>query len=162
KLAMFALRLAGRVLGFVLLAAVLVAAAPVTVVAGAGLAGAWLRGWPPSRLWRAAAPSPGLARRLPRCGGRPPPPSPRGRAVSAVVVALRRLGGGVGGASVGASTVCAACWSAGAAGLVRRRRGALALAPRGPRCAAPPFRPAPLPTSRFNPKRTRRIPRFSS
>ena len=35
--------------------AVLVAAAPVTLVAGVGFAGAWLRGWPPSRLWRAAA-----------------------------------------------------------------------------------------------------------
>jgi hypothetical protein len=55
KLAMFALRLAGRVLLFALLAAVLVAAAPITLVAAAGFAGAWLRGWPPSRLRRAAA-----------------------------------------------------------------------------------------------------------
>ena len=36
-------------------AAVLIAAAPVTVVAAVAFAGAWLRGWPPARLWRAAA-----------------------------------------------------------------------------------------------------------
>jgi hypothetical protein len=36
-------------------AAVLIAAAPVTVVAAVALAGAWLRGWPPARLRRAAA-----------------------------------------------------------------------------------------------------------
>jgi hypothetical protein len=53
--AMWLLRLAWRVLLAVLLAAVLVAAAPVTLVAGVGLAGAWLRGWPPARLRRAAA-----------------------------------------------------------------------------------------------------------
>jgi hypothetical protein len=33
---------------------VLVAAAPLTLVAAVGYAGAWLRGWPPARLWRAA------------------------------------------------------------------------------------------------------------
>ena len=36
------------------LAAVMVAAAPITLVATVGLAGAWLRGWPPARLRRAA------------------------------------------------------------------------------------------------------------
>jgi hypothetical protein len=48
------LQATGRLLAFASLAAVLVAAAPVTLVAAAGLAGAWLRGWPPARLWRAA------------------------------------------------------------------------------------------------------------
>jgi hypothetical protein len=51
---LWALRQAGRFLRAVLLAGVLVAAAPVTVVAAVGFAGAWLRGWPPARLWRAA------------------------------------------------------------------------------------------------------------
>jgi len=55
KAAMFVLRLAGWALLSALLAALLVAAAPVTLVAAVGLVGAWLRGWPPSRLWRAAA-----------------------------------------------------------------------------------------------------------
>ncbi len=32
----------------------LIGAAPVTLVAGVGLAAAWLRGWPPARLRRAA------------------------------------------------------------------------------------------------------------
>ena len=48
------LRMTGRLLLFAALAAVLVAAAPVTLVAAVGLAGAWLRGWPPARLRRAA------------------------------------------------------------------------------------------------------------
>jgi len=55
RLAVFVLRLAGRTFALALLAAVLVAAAPVTLVAAIGFAGAWLRGWPPSRLWRAGA-----------------------------------------------------------------------------------------------------------
>jgi hypothetical protein len=46
-------RTAGRVLRWGLLAAVLAAAAPLSVVAGIGLLGAWLRGWPPARLRRA-------------------------------------------------------------------------------------------------------------
>jgi hypothetical protein len=49
------LRLAGRLLLFAAVAALLVAATPVTPVAAVGLAGAWLRGWPPARLRRAAA-----------------------------------------------------------------------------------------------------------
>jgi hypothetical protein len=52
-------RVAARVIvlvtGIALAAAVLVAAAPVTAVAAAGAWAAWLRGWPPGRLYRAAA-----------------------------------------------------------------------------------------------------------
>jgi hypothetical protein len=55
RLAVGLLRLAWRVIVFAVVAGVLVAAAPVTVVAAVALAGAWLRGWPPARLWRAAA-----------------------------------------------------------------------------------------------------------
>jgi hypothetical protein len=40
---------------FLLIVAVAAAAWPVTVVTGAGYAAAWLRGWPPARLRRAAA-----------------------------------------------------------------------------------------------------------
>jgi hypothetical protein len=47
------LRITGRLLLLGALAAVLVAAAPITVVAAVGLAAAWLRGWPPARLRRA-------------------------------------------------------------------------------------------------------------
>lgn len=47
------LRQAGRVIKWAALAAVLVAAAPVAVVAAVGLAGTWLRGWPAARLRRA-------------------------------------------------------------------------------------------------------------
>src|ERR1700749_4329110 len=38
-----------------MVAAAAVAAWPVTVVAGTGYAAAWLRGWPPARVYRAAA-----------------------------------------------------------------------------------------------------------
>jgi len=55
RLAIWFLRLLGRLIKWGALAAVLVAAAPVTVVAAAGYGGAWLRGWPPVRLWRSAA-----------------------------------------------------------------------------------------------------------
>ena len=54
RLMVWLLRLTGRVLRWAVLAAVLVAAAPVSVVAGVGFAGAWLRGWPPAKLRRAA------------------------------------------------------------------------------------------------------------
>jgi hypothetical protein len=54
RLLLWGLRAAGRLLRWVILAAILVAAAPVTLVAAVGFAGAWLRGWPPARLWRAA------------------------------------------------------------------------------------------------------------
>src|SRR6266536_4036032 len=36
-------------------AALIIAAAPVSLVAAGSVAGAWLRGWPPARLYRAAA-----------------------------------------------------------------------------------------------------------
>ena len=44
-----------KLTGWLLLAAVVIAAWPVTVVAGAGYLAAWLRGWPPARLYRTAA-----------------------------------------------------------------------------------------------------------
>jgi hypothetical protein len=47
-------RAAGRVLLWAAVVAVLVAAAPLTLVTATALFGAWLRGWPPARLWRAA------------------------------------------------------------------------------------------------------------
>jgi hypothetical protein len=49
-----AIRLAARVLRFALAAAVLVAAAPVSLVAGYCAALAWLLGWPPRRLYTGA------------------------------------------------------------------------------------------------------------
>jgi hypothetical protein len=55
RFTLWLLRAAGRVLRWLALAAVLAAAAPVTLVAAVGFAGAWLRGWPPARLARAAA-----------------------------------------------------------------------------------------------------------
>jgi hypothetical protein len=48
-------RVVARTLVLVLAACVLIAAAPVTVVAVASAGAAWLRGWPPGRLYRAAA-----------------------------------------------------------------------------------------------------------
>jgi hypothetical protein len=54
RLVLWLLGVTGRVLRWAVLAAVLIAAAPVTLVAGVGFAGAWLRGWPPARLRRAA------------------------------------------------------------------------------------------------------------
>jgi len=57
KLAVFLwlLRKAFRLAGWLLLAAAAVAAWPVTLVAAAGYGAAWLRGWPPARLYRTAA-----------------------------------------------------------------------------------------------------------
>jgi hypothetical protein len=49
------LRKAVRVARWVLLGLIVLAAWPVTIVAAAGSAAAWLRGWPPARLGRAAA-----------------------------------------------------------------------------------------------------------
>jgi hypothetical protein len=49
-----AVRLAGRLLRAALIAAVLLAAAPVSLVAGYSAALAWLLGWPPRRLYAAA------------------------------------------------------------------------------------------------------------
>jgi hypothetical protein len=49
------LRKTVKLTGWLLLAAMVIAAWPVTVVAGTGYLAAWLRGWPPARLYRAAA-----------------------------------------------------------------------------------------------------------
>jgi hypothetical protein len=54
RLLLWVLRQAGQLLCWVVLAAVMVAAAPVTLVAAVAYLGAWQRGWPPARLWRAA------------------------------------------------------------------------------------------------------------
>jgi hypothetical protein len=54
RFTLWLLRMAGRALRWVVLAAVLAAAGPVTIVAGVGYTGAWLRGWPAARLRRAA------------------------------------------------------------------------------------------------------------
>ena len=50
RLAIWALKTAGRAAKWLVTAAVLAAAWPVTLVAAVGFAGAWLRGWPPARL----------------------------------------------------------------------------------------------------------------
>jgi len=49
-----ALRLAGRLARFTAAALVVTAAAPVSLVAAAAVTLAWLRGWPPRRLYRGA------------------------------------------------------------------------------------------------------------
>jgi hypothetical protein len=49
------LRMTGRLLALAALVALLIAAAPLTLVTATALFGAWLRGWPPAKLWRAAA-----------------------------------------------------------------------------------------------------------
>jgi hypothetical protein len=54
-LAVWLFRQALKVTGWLLAAAVAVAAWPITVMAAIGYGAAWLRGWPPARLWRAAA-----------------------------------------------------------------------------------------------------------
>src|SRR3984885_13798726 len=54
RLILWLLRVTGRALRWVVLAAGLFAAAPVTIGAAVGFAGAWLRGWPPAKLRRAA------------------------------------------------------------------------------------------------------------
>jgi hypothetical protein len=54
-IAIWLFRQALKITGWLLMAAVAVAAWPITVVAAAGYAAAWLRGWPPARLWHAAA-----------------------------------------------------------------------------------------------------------
>jgi len=55
RLVLWLVRGAWRVIRWAALAAILAAAAPVTLIAAAGFAGAWLRGWPAARLRRAAA-----------------------------------------------------------------------------------------------------------
>jgi len=53
--ALWLLRKMIKGIGWLLVAAVAVTAWPLTIVAGIGYLAAWLRGWPPVRLWRAAA-----------------------------------------------------------------------------------------------------------
>jgi hypothetical protein len=55
RLMLWLLRMAWRVIRWAALAAILAAGAPVTIVAAVVFTGAWLRGWPPARLRRAAA-----------------------------------------------------------------------------------------------------------
>ena len=54
-MSLWLLRKAVKLTGRLLLAAAALAAWPVTLVAGTGYVAAWLRGWPPVRLGRAAA-----------------------------------------------------------------------------------------------------------
>ena len=54
RLLLWLLHVTGRAVRWAVLFAVLAAAAPVTAVAAVGFAGAWLRGWPPAKLRRAA------------------------------------------------------------------------------------------------------------
>ena len=54
-IAIWLFRQALRLTGWLIAAAIAVAAWPITVVAAVGYGAAWLRGWPPARLWRAAA-----------------------------------------------------------------------------------------------------------
>ncbi|MGD0062263.1 MAG: hypothetical protein ABSB76_02345 [Streptosporangiaceae bacterium] len=53
--ALWLIRLAAKITGWLILLALAVAAWPLTLTAAAGYAAAWLRGWPPVRLYRAAA-----------------------------------------------------------------------------------------------------------
>ena len=53
--ALWLLRKGVKAFGWLLLAALTVTAWPLTLVAASGYLAAWLRGWPPARLWRAAA-----------------------------------------------------------------------------------------------------------
>jgi hypothetical protein len=54
RFTLWLLRATGRVIKWLAVGVVLAAAAPVTIVAAVGYAGAWLRGWPPAKLRRAA------------------------------------------------------------------------------------------------------------
>ena len=53
--ALWLLRKSAKAFGWLLVTAVAVTAWPLTIAAAAGYLAAWLRGWPPSRLWHAAA-----------------------------------------------------------------------------------------------------------
>ncbi len=54
-LCLWLLRKAVKATGWLLVASLAIAAWPVTLVTAAGYAAAWLRGWPPVRMYRAAA-----------------------------------------------------------------------------------------------------------
>lgn len=51
--ALWLIRAGLKAFGWFLVAAVAVAAWPLTIAAAIGYLAAWLRGWPPARLWRA-------------------------------------------------------------------------------------------------------------
>ena len=53
--ALWLIRKGFKAVGWLLVTAIAVAAWPLTAVAALGYLAAWLRGWPPGRLWRAAA-----------------------------------------------------------------------------------------------------------
>ena len=53
--ALWLIRKGFKVAGGLLVAAAAIAAWPLTAVAALGYLAAWLRGWPPARLWHAAA-----------------------------------------------------------------------------------------------------------
>ncbi len=53
--ALWLIRKGFKVFGWLLVAAAAIAAWPLTAVAALGYLTAWLCGWPPSRLWHAAA-----------------------------------------------------------------------------------------------------------
>ena len=53
--ALWLLRKGFKAFGWLIVAAVAVTAWPLTAVAAIGFLAAWLRGWPPARLWHAAA-----------------------------------------------------------------------------------------------------------
>ena len=53
--ALWLIRKGFKVVGWLLVAAAAIAAWPLTAVAAIGYLAAWLRGWPPARLWHAAA-----------------------------------------------------------------------------------------------------------
>ena len=80
--ALWLIRKGVKAFGWLLVAAVAVAAWPLTIAAAIGYLAAWLRGWPPARLWHAAAwalpmtavYAIGQALRLQRLAGRGPGP----------------------------------------------------------------------------------------
>ena len=53
--ALWLLRKSAKAFGWLLITAAAIAAWPLTAVAAIGCLAAWLRGWPPARLWHAAA-----------------------------------------------------------------------------------------------------------
>ena len=53
--AMWLLRKIAKIMGWLLVAAIVIAAWPVTLTAAVGGVSAWLRGWPPVKLYRTAA-----------------------------------------------------------------------------------------------------------
>jgi hypothetical protein len=54
RVVLWLMRVTGRAIRWAVVAGVLIAAAPVTLVAAVGFGGAWLRGWPPAKLRRTA------------------------------------------------------------------------------------------------------------